>query len=85
MQFACKYADCVKTLQIRNVPNELHRQLKSRAALAGQSLSEYALAELRRSAERPTHDELVERIRSRARVSVVDEPADLVRAERDSR
>jgi hypothetical protein len=45
-------------IQIRNVPDALHRQLKSRAALAGMSLSDYLLGELRRVAERPTLDEL---------------------------
>ena len=43
-----------KMIQIRNVPDALHRRLKARAAEAGMSLSDYLLAELRRSAERPT-------------------------------
>jgi len=42
------------TIQIRNVPDALHRRLKSRAALAGMSLSDYLLAEIRQTAERPT-------------------------------
>jgi len=45
-------------IQIRNVPDELHRRLKSRAALAGMSLSDYLLNEIRQVAERPTLDEL---------------------------
>jgi plasmid stability protein len=45
-------------IQIRNVPDALHRQLKSRAALAGMSLSDYLLNEIRQVAERPTLDEL---------------------------
>ena len=53
----------MKLLQIRNVPDEVHRTLKSRAALAGMSLSEYALAELRRGAERPTRDEILTKIK----------------------
>jgi hypothetical protein len=40
-----------KTIQIRNVPEALHRRLKSRGALAGMSLSDYPLGELRRVAE----------------------------------
>jgi plasmid stability protein len=41
-------------VQIRNVPDELHRRLKSRAALAGMSISEYLLQEIERSLERPS-------------------------------
>jgi plasmid stability protein len=43
-------------IQIRNVPDALHRRLKSRAALASMSLSDYLLAEIREVAERPTLD-----------------------------
>jgi plasmid stability protein len=39
-------------IQIRNVPETLHRELKSRAALAGMSLSDYLLNEIRQVAER---------------------------------
>ena len=75
----------MKTVQIRNVPDDLHRRLKARAALEGRSLSEFALAELRRSLERPTRAELLERVRARERVSVTEPAADAVRAERDAR
>lgn len=76
----------MKMLQIRNVPDELHRRLKARAALAGTSLSEYALAELRRSLERPTRAELLERVQQRAPTPALGESAaDAVRAERDAR
>jgi plasmid stability protein len=85
MQSACEYADCMKMLQIRNVPDDVHRTLKSRAALAGMSLSEYALAELRRAAERPTREEILARIASRPRTRLRRSPAAAVRAERDSR
>ena len=49
-------------IQIRNVPETLHRTLKARAALAGMSLSDFLLAEIREVAARPTVDELRERI-----------------------
>ena len=49
-------------IQIRNVPDALHRKLKARAALAGMTLSDYLLAEIRRTAERPTRHELLQRI-----------------------
>jgi len=75
----------MKNVQIRNVPDEVHRTLKSRAALAGMSLSEYALAELRRAAERPTREEILARIAARPPSRLRRSPAAAVRAERDSR
>ena len=72
-------------IQIRNVPDPLHRQLKSRAALAGMSLSDYLLGELRQIAERPTLDEMRARLASRVAVNPPETPADAVRAERDAR
>jgi plasmid stability protein len=70
-------------IQIRNVPEALHRQLKSRAALAGMSLSDYLLSEIRQVTERPSIDELRARLRSRSETSLSVPPADMVRAERD--
>jgi plasmid stability protein len=70
-------------IQIRNVPDTLHRRLKARAALEGKSLSEYLLAEIREIAERPTVEEMRARLASRAPVALSVEPALLVRAERD--
>jgi plasmid stability protein len=72
-------------IQIRNVPESLHRRLKARAAEAGMSLSDFLLADLRRNAERPTPEELRERIRSRAPVSLPESAARAVRSGRDSR
>jgi plasmid stability protein len=69
-------------IQIRNVPDALHRQLKSRAALAGMSLSDYLLSEIRRVAERPTLDELRVRLARRSETTPSVEPAQAVRAER---
>lgn len=74
-----------KMVQIRNVPDELHRKLKARAALEGLSLSDYLLAEIERSAERPTLREIRERLRQRTPVVPRLSPADAVRAERDGR
>jgi plasmid stability protein len=71
-----------KMLQVRNVPEDLHRTLKARAALAGMSLSEYLLRELRRTAERPTPEELRRRIESRRPVKPRVAPADLLARER---
>jgi len=72
-----------KMIQIRNVPDSLHRTLKARAALAGTSLSEYLLEEIRREAQRPTLAELQERLRKRAPVTPRLSPAEAVREERD--
>lgn len=85
MQTACKYAICMTSLQIRNLPDELHRRLKARAALEGQSLSEYALGELRRAMQRPTRRELIERVAAFDRITVTESSVDAVRAERDAR
>jgi plasmid stability protein len=72
-------------IQIRNVPDTIHRELKSRAALAGMSLSDYLLNEIRQVAERPTLDQLRARLESRLPVTLSLAPADAVRAERNAR
>ncbi len=46
--------DRMSTIQVRNVPDELHRRLKARAAEEGRTLSDYVLDELRVAAGRPT-------------------------------
>jgi plasmid stability protein len=70
-------------IQIRNVPDALHRRLKSRAALAGMSLSDYLLGEIRQVAERPTLDELRARLERHPGVTPSVPPAQAIRAERD--
>ncbi len=70
-------------IQIRNVPDALHRRLKSRAALAGMSLSDYLLGEIRSTAERPTLEELRARLDRRSRINPSVTPAQAVRAERE--
>ncbi|MFA6107539.1 MAG: hypothetical protein WDA75_02105 [Candidatus Latescibacterota bacterium] len=70
-------------IQVRNVPAELHRRLKARAALAGMSLSEYLLREIRRAAERPTPEELRTRLETRPPVAPTVAPSEAIRAERD--
>ena len=74
-----------RMIQVRNVPDNLHRTLKAQAALAGMSLSDFLLAEIRRVAERPTIAELRERLRRRSAVSGDVSAAEAVRRERDSR
>lgn len=86
MCFTCKYADHMPVMvQIRNVPSDLHRELKARAALEGMSLSDYLLRELRHALDRPTLDEIRKRLASRQQVRPHPAPAAAVRAERNSR
>ena len=72
-------------IQIRNVPEDLHRTLKARAARAGQSLSDYLLKEVEAIAAVPTMEEMVERLRNRPPITLSESPEDAVRAERDIR
>ena len=70
-------------VQVRNVPDALHRKLKARAAHAGRTLSDYLLAELERLAARPTREEMLARIRSRKRVTLKTSAAAVIREERE--
>lgn len=72
----------VKTIQIRNVPNEIHAELRLRAAQAGMSLSDYALAELERKASKPPIAEVLERARRRPGGLTTQQIVDAIRAER---
>lgn len=74
-----------KMIQLRNVPDGLHRALKARAAMAGMSLSDYLMAEIREIAQRPTLAELRERLHRRKPVSVPLDTARLVKGEREAR
>lgn len=73
----------MKTIQIRNVPDRTHRELRTRAAAAGVSLSDYALHELERVAERPAVADLLRRAGSRAGGTSTDAVVAAVRAGRD--
>jgi hypothetical protein len=70
-------------IQIRNVPSALHRKLKSRAALAGMTLSDYLLNEIRVAAERPTLEEMRARLEQRTPVVPSVPLAQIIRTERD--
>jgi len=72
-------------IQLRNVPDALHRTLKARAAMAGMSLSDYLLTEIKEIGERPTLAELRERLRTRTAVTLSLDTARLVREEREAR
>jgi plasmid stability protein len=73
-----------RMIQIRNVPDEVHRALKVRAAGAGMSLSDYLLAEVREIAGRPTLEELVARLGRRRPVEDRESAADIIRRHRDA-
>jgi antitoxin FitA len=72
-------------IQIRNVPLDLHRRAKARAALEGITLSDFAKEALRRAVEQPTMAEIAARIRQLEPVDSRPSAAELVREERDSR
>ena len=72
-------------IQIRNVPDKLHRKLKARAAMAGVSLSDYLLNELRALASRPSLEETGDRLSGRRPVNPKVAPVDAVREERKHR
>jgi plasmid stability protein len=74
-----------KMIQLRNVPDALHRHLKARAAMAGMSLSDYLLTEIREIAERPTLAELRDRLHTRKPVNLILNTARVVREEREAR
>ena len=71
-------------IQIRNVPAELHRRLKAKAAMEGISLSELLLREAATVAETPTIEELRARLASLQPVLADVSAAELVRADRDN-
>jgi plasmid stability protein len=86
MRCAWNYANRMSSMvQIRNVPSDLHRRLKARAALEGMSLSEYLLREVRRAVDRPTLEEIRQRLSGRTPVRPRTSPAAAVRAERQGR
>jgi plasmid stability protein len=74
-----------KMIQLRHVPDALHRRLRARAAMAGTTLSDYLKQELERVAAQLTPSELRARLGAMPRTTLRESTADAVRAERDSR
>ena len=81
----CDHVRTMKMIQIRNVPDELHRDLKIRAAKEGVSMSELILRDLPRLAYRPTFEDVMARIRARGPMEGMPSGAELVRAAREER
>ena len=83
MHFACTYHELMSNLQVRNVPEDLHRTLEAKAASEGLSLSDFVLPELEKVAKRPTSRELRERLRRREPVHLRPSAAEVIRELRD--
>ena len=82
----CKYATCMsKMIQIRNVPDAIHRKLKVRAAEQGRSLTDYLLEEIERLATVPTQEEMLKRLENLPRTRLKPTPTEVLRKERDRR
>jgi antitoxin FitA len=82
---ACDNVLHMAHIQIRNVPPELHRKLKIRAAEAGMTLSDYLLREAEIAADKPALQEQIRKIRSGKLYRFDTRSADLIREDRDSR
>ena len=72
-------------VQIRNVPTDFHRRLKARAAIEGVSMSDYILREVKKSLDRPTREEVLDRLRERPVRRLKRQPAAVIAAERSAR
>src|SRR5438093_3663919 len=85
MWLTCDHAGHMsKMIQIRNVPDAVHRKIKARAAQSGMTLSDYLLAEVERIAALPTRDEMLARLHARTRVKLRTPAAAIIRTERES-
>lgn len=72
-------------VQIRNVPVELHRQLKTRAATEGLTMSDFVLREVRKALQRPSREVFLARLAARPVRVLKESAASAVRKERDAR
>ena len=72
-------------IQIRNVPEALHRRLKARAAMEGMSMSLYVRREIERSLARPSRRAVIEAIRREPEITLEALPADVLREQRETR
>ena len=75
----------MKTIQVRNVPDEVHLVLRSRAAAAGMSLSDFVLGQLERVATYPPLAEVLSRAGARSGGAAAAAIVGAVRAEREAR
>ena len=75
----------MSTIEIRNVPDEVHRKAKAQAALQGITLSELALRALRREIDPPTMAEIAARVHSMEAIELEPSAAAVIRGARQSR
>ena len=73
-----------KMIQVRNVPDSIHRALKAKAAVAGKSLSDWILEELESLAALPSEEELLERLREAEPFAMKRSSAKIIRKDRDA-
>ena len=85
MNSSCFHAPDMPHIQIRNVPESLHRRLKARAAMEGVSMSQYLVWEIERSLARPSRRETLDAIRREPPLVLDPAPADVLRQEREAR
>lgn len=89
MQFACNHTISMpkesesKNIQIRNVPGQLHRHVKSRAAMEGLSISEWLIQLVKKSLEKPSRQEVLERVAERSAVEISTPISEILNQERD--
>lgn len=74
-----------KMIQLRNVPDSLHRRLKARAASEGLSMSDFLIQEVRKVAQRPTDEEIRTRLAGLPPVELTTSPTSIIRQEREQR
>ncbi|MFP3949231.1 MAG: FitA-like ribbon-helix-helix domain-containing protein [Gemmatimonadota bacterium] len=74
-----------KMIQVRNVPDDLHRELVRRAERSGKTLTDYIQGILEREVARPPREEVFERIAARSRVELTTSVSDVLRGDRPSR
>ena len=67
-----------KMIQVRNVPDRLHRELARRAKARGQTLTDYIQEVLERETARPPADEVFDRIETRAKIKLTRRAANLI-------
>lgn len=72
-------------IQVRNVPDRLHRELMRRARVRGETLTQYLQGVLEREAQRPLADEILQRVRARTPVRVDRPVAEIIRTEQNAR
>lgn len=73
-----------RMIQVRNVPDRLHRELVRRARARGQTLTDYVQGVLEREVSRPPAEEVFERVAGRAPVDLGRPAAELLAEERRS-